>query len=133
MLNISGAFKNRTIGFYLGLAFAALALIVAIVYIAVAASDRTFSSIGFAFLLVGALSEVLVVFTDFKFAPLVPTVLISVGMGFSLVACLPTLMDVVNGINFFGGNLAIAYAVPIALLVSVIAGCVSAFMDMRRS
>lgn len=132
MLNISGAFKNRTIGFYMGLASAALTLIVAVVYVAVAASDRTFSSVGFAFLLAGTISEVLVIFTDFKFAPLVPTILISVGMGFSLVACLPTLMDVVNGINFFGGNLAIAYAVPIALLLAVIVGCISTFMDMRK-
>ena len=132
MLNISGAFKNRTIGFYMGLASAALTLIVAVVYVAVAASDRTFSSVGFAFLLAGTISEVLVIFTDFKFAPLGPTILISVGMGFSLVACLPTLMDVVNGINFFGGNLAIAYAVPIALLLAVIVGCISTFMDMRK-
>ncbi len=132
MLNVSGCFKNRTIGFFLGLASACLALVVAIVYVAVAGSDRTFSTIGFVLLLVGALSEALVIFTDFKFAPLVPTVLIAAGMGFSLVACLPTLMDVVNGINFFGGNLAIAFAVPISLLVAVAAGCASAFMDMRK-
>ncbi|MCI9031647.1 MAG: hypothetical protein HFK09_03880 [Clostridia bacterium] len=146
MFKIKDSFKNRTIGFYLGFGAACAALAVAIVYLIastkdmslmpadnqISGMDRTFSVLGFILVLVGALTEVLVVFTDFKFAPVVPIALISVGTGISFYQCLPTLMDVVNGINFFGGNLGIAFAIPVVLAVTIIAMCVASFMDMRK-
>ena len=132
MFNFKGCFKNRTFGFYLSFGSACVALIVAIVYAIAASGDRTFSVAGFALVLVGAVTEVIVLFTDFKFGPIIPTVFIAAGTSVTLVTCLPTLMDVLNGINFFGGNLGVAYAVPITLGVTVIAGCVASFMGMRK-
>lgn len=147
MFNVKGCFKNRTVGFYLSFGAACVAFIAAIAYLVVTASedmslmqadnqisgfDRTFSLVGFIIVLVGALSEILVVFTDFKFAIVIPTVLTAVGAGVTLSQCIYTLMDVFNGINFYGGNLGIAFAIPILLGVVVIVECVASFMSMRK-
>lgn len=133
MMKIKSAFKDRTIAFFLGLGGACATLIISLVYILLAGNDRTFSLAGFVFLVVGALSELVVVFTDVKFGPLLPVAITSIGTGLSVVTCLPTLMDLVNGINFFGGNLAIAFAVPIVTILSLILECITCFMNERKS
>lgn len=129
---MADCFKNRTLGFWLGLIAAGLALAASIFYVIAASGDRTFTMLGFVLLVVGAAAEMAVLFTDWKFAPLLPTLLIAVAAGFITVACLPTLMDLVNGINFFGGNLAVAFAVPILCVVSLVLGCIANFHDMRK-
>ena len=57
MFSVRNAFKNRTIGFYIGLAAAVIALVGAVLYIATDASDRTFTAVGFALMLAGPLQS----------------------------------------------------------------------------
>lgn len=132
VFNVSDCFKNRTVGFYLSLVSALAALIIALVYVIVANSDRTFNLAGMIIIVIGALSEVLVLFTDLKFAPMVPTLLLSVGGAISFITCLPTMLDVLNGIQFFGGNLFIAEFVSFGMLAVILIGCVASFMGMRK-
>ena len=75
MFSVRNSFKNRTIGFYIGLAAAAIAFVGAVLYVATDASDRTFSAAGFALMLVGAAVEIVVIFSDIKVAPLVSALL----------------------------------------------------------
>lgn len=132
VFNVRDCFKNRTVGFYLSLVSAMAALIIALVYVIVANSDRTFNLAGMIIIVIGALSEVLVLFTDLKFAPMVPTLLLSVGEAISFITCLPTMLDVLNGIQFFGGNLFIAEFVSFGMLAAILIGCVASFMSMRK-
>ena len=132
VFNVRDCFKNRTVGFYLSLVSAMAALIIALVYVIVANSDRTFNLAGMIIIVIGALSEVLVLFTDLKFAPMVPTLLLSVGGAISFITCLPTMLDVLNGIQFFGGNLFIAEFVSFGMLAAILIGCVASFMSMRK-
>ena len=132
VFNVRDCFKNRTVGFYLSLVSALAALIIALVYVIVANSDRTFNLAGIIIIVIGALSEVLVLFTDLKFAPMVPTLLLSVGGAISFITCLPTMLDVLNGIQFFGGNLFIAELVSFGMLAVILIGCVASFMGMRK-
>ena len=132
IFNVRDCFKNRTVGFYLSLVSALAALIIALVYVIVANSDRTFNLAGIIIIVIGALSEVLVLFTDLKFAPMVPTLLLSVGGSISFITCLPTMLDVLNGIQFFGGNLFIAEFVSFGMLAVILIGCVASFMGMRK-
>ena len=132
VFNVRDCFKNRTVGFYLSMVSAMAALIIALVYVIVANSDRTFNLAGMIILVIGALSEVLVLFTDLKFAPMVPTLLLSVGGAISFITCLPTMLDVLNGIQFFGGNLFIAEFVSFGMLAAILIGCVASFMSMRK-
>lgn len=132
IFNVRDCFKNRTVGFYLSLVSALAALIIALVYVIVANSDRTFNLAGMIIIVIGALSEVLVLFTDLKFAPMVPTLLLSVGGAISFITCLPTMLDVLNGIQFFGGNLFIAEFVSFGMLAVILIGCVASFMGMRK-
>lgn len=46
VFNVRDCFKNRTVGFYLSLVSALAALIIALVYVIVANSDRTFNLAG---------------------------------------------------------------------------------------
>ena len=132
VFNVRDCFKNRTVGFYLSMVSAMAALIIALVYVIVANSDRTFNLAGMIIIVIGALSEVLVLFTDLKFAPMVPTLLLSVGGAISFITCLPTMLDVLNGIQFFGGNLFIAEFVSFGMLAAILIGCVASFMSMRK-
>ena len=133
MFNIRGCFKNRTIGFYLSFASAVLSLVIAVVYAIAAGADRIFNLTGMILIVVGALSWLLVLFTDFKFAPMVPTIIIAIGGSISFIDCLYPMLDVLNGINFFGGNLTIAMFVTFGLLVTILMGCVASFMSMRKA
>lgn len=54
------------------------------------------------------------------------------GGAISFITCLPTMLDVLNGIQFFGGNLFIAEFVSFGMLAAILIGCVASFMGMRK-
>ncbi|MCD8294517.1 MAG: hypothetical protein LUE27_04630 [Clostridia bacterium] len=129
----SRMFKDRTAGFWIGIAAAAIAIIGAIVYIAVDVSDRTFSIPGFILMLLGGLSFAIVLLTDYRFAPAVPAVLGILGFAFTVCAAIPSLSDVWNHVVFIGGNAAAGVAFSIVFLVSAILSVISCFMDQRKT
>lgn len=131
MFSVKTAFKNRTIGFYIGLAAAVVALVGAVLYIATDASDRTFSAAAFALMLVGAAAEVLVILSNLRFAPLVCAISYIVGFALTVNAALPSISDVWNGVHFIGGNATLGIVFSVTFFISAVAGIVACFMPER--
>lgn len=128
-------FKDRSVGFYIAMGVALLALIVDILYVALDHADtaRTFSWVGFALILVAFFSNALVIFTPFLFVPIVPSLLYSVGFGVILKACLPSISDIWNGVNFIGGNGELGIVFSALFGVIAILGVVTCFLDMKKT
>lgn len=124
-------FKDRTIGFWIGLGTAALAIISSVLYIAVDFGDKSFSIQAFVVMLIGGLSFALVMFTNFKTAALIPAVLYVIGFAFALDYTLPPLSDVWNGVNFIGGNATAGLSFTIIFLVCTVLSIVSNFMKQK--
>ena len=128
-------FKGRAIGFYVAMAVALLAFVVDLVYVIVdhADSDRTFSWVGFALVLVAVFSNAVTVFMPLPFAPFIPSVLYSVSFGVILKACLPSISDIWNGVNFIGGNGELGIVFSALFGVIAIAGIVTCFLDTKKT
>lgn len=97
-------FNNRTVGFWIGLAASALMLVGDALFLITDGSDRTFSFITFGLILAGVACQVLVVFFDWDVMPLLCAVCFGTALSYHLFLGLPTLSDVVNGVNYIGGN-----------------------------
>lgn len=130
---IKEGFKNRTIGFYLSLCAALLAIISAILYISLDFSDKTFSLFGFIFALLGALSIVLLFFVRKDYLAFIPTLLYSVAFAFVLRYTLPSLSDVWNGVNFIGGNAFLGLAFSIVFLILSVIGIITSFIGINKN
>ena len=132
MFSVKNAFKNRTVGFYIGLAAAVIALIGAILFVAIDGDDRTFTATGFALMLAGAVVEAVVIFADLKIVPLISTGLYIGGFALTINAALPSLSDVWNGVTFIGGNATLGVIFSATFLICAVAGIVACFMNERR-
>lgn len=97
-------FKGKTVGFWVGVIATAMMLIADIAFIIVNRGDKTFSWVTAGLILAGVLGEVLVVGKNPVFAPLIPAICYGVALSMHLYLGLPTLSDIVNGVNFVGGN-----------------------------
>jgi len=125
-------FKNRTVGFWIGLAAAFLMLIADIIFIITDYSDRTFSMVTFILILIGVAGEVLIIVKDFKFAPLLPSICFGVAMSIHLYLGLPTLSDVMNGVNFIGGDPNAVIVFGAIFLIGTFFAIVSCFMKQSK-
>lgn len=126
------AFKNRTVAFYVTLSAAIIAFVGALLYLITDGTDRTFSLGAFLFVLIGALSVGLTVFTDLQFAPVIPSVLYSAGIAMCLRVVLPSLSDVWNGVHFIGGNAVLGTIFAAIFLVADVCSIIACFMEQRK-
>lgn len=122
-------FKNRSLGFWIGLFASVLMLISNIAFIIYDDGDRTFSYLTFTLILVGVLSELLVIFKNYSFAPILPPVFFGGGLAIHLYLGLPTLSDVVNGVNFIGGDPTAVIAFGVPFILGTVIAIVASFMD----
>jgi len=125
-------FKNRTVGFWIGLLATCLMLITDIIFIITDYSDRTFSLVTFILILIGVAGEVLIIVKDFKFAPLLPSILFGVAMSIHFYIGLPTLSDKINGVNFIGGNPNAVIEFGVVFLIGTFLAIVSCFMKQSK-
>lgn len=127
-------FERRTVGFWIGLGTAALAIISDIVYIAMCSGDKFFSTTAFVMMLIGGLLFVAVMFTNFRTAALLPALFYIIGFGFALDYTLPPLSDVWNGVVFtsIGSQPMTLLAFSIIFLVCVLLGIAASFMNMKK-
>lgn len=121
-------FKKRPLGFWLGAIAACVMLVANIVFILVDRGDRTFSWITAILILVGVLGEALVIGKNPVFAPLIPAICYGVALSMHLYLGLPTLSDVVNGVNFVGGNPTAVLAFGGIFLVGTVLALAASFM-----
>lgn len=125
-------FKDRTVGYYLNLAAAALAIISSILLLILDYGDKTCSMTAFAMMLVGGLLFVAAMFIDIELLPVVPGIFYIVGFAFELWSTLPPLSDVWNGVNFIGGNAFMGLAFTIIFAISAVLSIVANFMKQRK-
>lgn len=128
-------FKDRTRGFYLAFGTSAAALLGGVAYLVVYMAtagqtmDRVFSWLTLGMILVGAVVGVATEVLQFRFGPIIASVLFSVALANHLVESAYPLADVLTGVPFFGGNFTLALI--FAILFGLVAVCqvVSAFME----
>lgn len=130
------AFQDRTVGFYLSLASAALLLIAAIFYLIYSVSVALFVPGIFAVMLLGALSGLLVVFTDIPYISLLPTLLAALAFGLYLderIEMFVLMASGVYGMSETGAILECVVAILILTALSFLAGAISCFTLLRKS
>lgn len=123
--------KNRSVGFFIGLAAAILMIFGDILFIALDMSDRTFSFVTFAFVLLGAVAEIASVFLPKKVSSAMPIVVCAcygVALGQHLILALETFSDIWNEVTFVGGNAVVTSVFLAVFAVGTIASIISAFL-----
>lgn len=128
-------FKNKTLSFYIGLAGGAVGLLTTIGYLVYTLSVSLFAPEVFVLLLLGTLSELLVIFTDWKFAPLLPVLFFSLALGFHI--CDRALMfeemyNHIYGMQERGAILGVVIVLLVANLVSVVASIIASFSPKSK-
>lgn len=132
---LSSRFKNRRVGFYLGIAAAVLMLVVDIAYIVSDYGDITFSMLSFTLMLAGSLLTIIYSILGYKFLDFIPVIsciLYGFGFGQHLILALESLSDVWNEVSFIGGNATLGAVFIGLFFVPMVAAVVSAFMREDR-
>lgn len=127
--------KNKTIGFYVGLAGGFIGLVTTIIYLIYSTSVQLFAPEVFVFLLLGTLGEVLVMFVDWKFAPIIPVLFFSLAFGFHICDRVLMFEEMINGIygmNERGAILSVVLLILALNLVSCIACIFASFTEKNR-
>jgi hypothetical protein len=130
---IRNFFKDKTVGFYLAFAAAAVALVADLIFVATDAADRTFSVITFLFILFGVACQALASIKDWFFLPILPAACYGVALGMHLYLGLATLSDIWNGVNFIGGNPAAAVAFSAIFGLCTLAAAAACFLPQRKA
>lgn len=125
-------FSNRTIGFWIGFAASVLMLAGDAAFIATDRADRTFSFLTFGLILAGVACQALVVVFDWKVMPLLCAVCFGSALSYHLFLGLPTLSDVVNGVNYIGGNPAAVVVFGGIFAAGTLLTLCASFMNQRK-
>lgn len=122
--------KNRSLGFYCGLGAGLLGIINAVIYIIYSTSVGHFNALIFVLLLLAGISCAGMIFTKFKFMPLIPALLFSAAFGFYVNDRLIMFEEMINkiyGMTESGAILGVVILIFAFTLVSFIAIAVAAF------
>lgn len=143
IFKVKESFKDRTIGFWIGFGAGCFFLIATIALIVLYYSDNVFfhpdnrdrvrMAWVFAFFLIGVALQVCPLFTDLKFAPVIPVIFYSLGVGMYLRLAMFPIADIITGVPFFGGNSGAVIAFVILLGIGAIAAVATCFMSQRKT
>lgn len=125
-------FKNRTIGFWIQFAASVIMFAGAIAFYAVDYGDRTFSWITCLLIFAGVIFEAAAVCTNYDAAPLLNAVCFGVALAYHLYIGLPTLSDILNGVNFIGGNADAVIIFSIVFFIGMAGSVAGCFMKQRK-
>lgn len=127
-------FKNRTLGFWMGLLAAVIMAIAGIVFWAVNRSDMTFSYVTLIAITIGVAAEIGLVWTGVGALRILSAGSFGVALGYHLLVGLPSVSDKVNGVNFVGGDADMVITFGILFAVGVVLALVSSYLpDSRMS
>lgn len=129
-------FKNKTIGYYIGLAGGALGIITALIYVIYTTSVDLFAPEVFVLMLLAVLSEVLVMFVDMKFLTLVPVLFFSLALGFHICDRVYMFQEMINhiyGMNEKGAILWLVILLFVLNAISAVAAIIAAFSDRNKA
>ena len=119
--------KELSFGRMVLLVAGVIALAGSAAYFLLDGSDRTFHMAGFLLGIAGALSTIPALVTGFKMAPLFPVILYSVAFGLVLRVAVPSLSDVLNHVNFIGGNAALGMTFAGVYMFCALLGVIACF------
>ena len=128
-------FKGKSTGFYCGLGAGIVGIANAIIYIVYSTSVGHFDTLIFVLLLLAGLSCGGMVFTKFKFMPVIPAVLFSAAFGFYINDRLIMFEEMINeiyGMTESGAILGAVLLIFALTLVCFIAVTVAAFTDGEK-
>lgn len=123
---------NKAAGHIPGMLAVLFALVSVIVFCITDSSDRTFSWITFGLIFAGSILEIVNIVKGWEILPLLSAVSIGAGMSWHLYIGFPTLSDIMNGVNFVGGNANAVIIFGILFLISTILEIVVCFTDSKR-
>ena len=140
---VKETFKDRTIGFWIGLAASGLFLISTIIFIILYSGDNVFfhpderDRVRIAwvctFFFIGVIFQGVAIITDLKFAQMIPVVFYSIGIGLYLYLAMFPIADFLMGVEFFGGTLPSVIAFAVIFLLGAVAAVISCFLNQRKT
>ncbi len=128
-------FKNKTIGFYVGLGGGAVGLITAIIYLIYTLNVELFAPEVFIFLLIGTAACVLSLFFDWKFLPLVAVLFFSLAFGFHILDRITMFQEMINkiyGMNERGAILEMVILLLVLNVISIAANIFASFCERDK-
>lgn len=131
-------FKDRSLGFYIALVSACLAVVVGIVYlvcylsIATEKMDRVFSIITLLFVIFGGLVVLVGELLRIEYISMAGPIFISVALAKHSVEAAYPIADMGTGVAFFGGNQTFAILFIILIGVVFLAALVSVFLKHNK-
>lgn len=139
---VSESFKNRTGGFWTGFVAGCLFFLATIALIILYYTGNVFYHPDprdkvrmvwvFVFFFAGAAFQVFSLFTDLKFAPILPIIFYSLGIAMYLYLAMFPIADIVTGVPFFGGKVWSTILFLVIFIVTAIAAVISCFMEQRK-
>lgn len=128
-------FKNKTIGFYVGLGGGAVGLITTIIYLVYTLVVGLFAPEVFVFLLLGTAACVLSLFFDWKFLPLVAAVFFSLAFGLHIHDRITMFQEMINriyGMNERGAILGVVILLLVFNVISIAATIFASFCERDK-
>lgn len=125
-------FKGKPLSFYCGLGAGVVGIVDAIIYITYSTSVGHYDSLIFVLLLLGGLSCAGMVFTKFKFMPIIPAIIFSAAFGFYANDRLIMFEEMINniyGMTESGAILGMVLLIFALMLVCFVAVTVAAFIS----
>lgn len=126
--------NKKSLSQKIALGTAIVLLIADIAFFIFDGGDRTFSYVTFFAGLGGAVFLVMhfLFSTKLDFIPLIASALLGIALGMHLFLGLPTLSDIVNGVNFVGGNSSAVVVFGSIFLVANISSVFICFMKQEE-
>ncbi len=143
-MKIKELFRNKSLGFYIGLGTASIALLANIAFIIgglilyytsetdAHVWERSFSPVTITLIFLGVFAQILALFKDYKFLPLLPVIFYSIAFGQHFYYASFAFANVLTGIDFFRDNLAFATIFFFLFLISGLGSVVSSFMRQTK-
>ena len=129
-------FGNRTVGFYVGVASAVLALCAAVIYYVYSNGNNSFVMSVSVLLVIGVVCEITVILSDFPLLPALPAVCYGAAFAILMSDRFTMFSDYINGVvglSSQGDILELIIAILVLIFLGVVGGCVSSFSSQRKA
>lgn len=129
-------FKNKTIGFYVGLGGGAVGFVTTVIYLIYTLTVGLFAPQVFVMLLLGTAVCVLSLFFEWKFLPLVAVLFFSLAFGFHILDRITMFQEMLNhiyGMNERGAILGVVVLLLVFNFLSIAACTVASFCERDKN
>lgn len=124
--------KNKSFGFWLYLIVGVASIGFDIAYLVLDYGDKTFSLWSFLLILLAGIIQLLCCFSDVRFLPILPPLLLSAGTALHIFQAAPSMSDLLNKIVFIGGNSRLALNLSISFAVIGLLSVLCGFFSVKK-